>query len=124
MIKLALIIIATLLAGCAGQVISVPVATQGRDKNGNVTRGVKSAPIFKNTGNLANADFSYDGPYGRISFSADVVDNATATREIHAGISSDIRSAGSVVGTALAGMMGVAAINGAATAVPARIITP
>jgi hypothetical protein len=114
-IKTLLIILASLFSGCAGQVISVPVATQGRDRAGNLTRSVKSVPIFKNTGNLANAKFNYSGPYGRISFSADAVDNAIATLAIHEGISSDIRAAGSLVGTALAGAAGIITAQGLTT---------
>jgi hypothetical protein len=74
------------------------------------------------------AQFSYNGPYGVISFSADEVDNAIATKALHDGIQGDVRAGGSVVGTALAGMMGIAAVNGAtatglAQSNNARIVT-
>ncbi len=109
-------ILALWLVGCAGQNVYVPVPTSGRDRNGNPTTGVKAVPVFKNTGNLAKADFAYSGAAGTVRFNADLVDNATATAALHEGTSKTVRSVGSVIGTALAGWAGIAAVTGAANA--------
>lgn len=106
------ILMALVLTGCAGQNIYIPIATAGRDKQGNPTSSVKSVPLFKNTGNLANANFQYRGMGGSVSFTADVIDNATATMAIGESTSSIIRSGGSVIGTAMAGMAGIVAAQG------------
>jgi hypothetical protein len=108
------IVLGILMAGCTGQNLYIPVKTQGRDRDGNTTAGVRAIPIFKNTGNLANAKYAFSGGGYRVSFTADVVDNATTTAALHEGINKTIRAGGSVIGTAMAGMAGIVAAQGLA----------
>ncbi len=110
------IILALAFTGCAGQNIYIPVSTVGRDKQGNPTAGVKSVPLMKNTGNLTNANLAYAGPFGRVSFTADAIDNASATMAMHEGINKTVRAGGSVLGTVMMGIAGIAAIQGATEA--------
>jgi hypothetical protein len=70
------------LVSCTGQTILAPM-------NVTTTRGatlVHSAPIFRNSGNLVNVDYHYQGPAGTVDFHAETVDNSTTTYSMWEGL--------------------------------------
>jgi hypothetical protein len=70
------------ITGCTGQTIFAPMEVTTR---GGTTL-VHSAPIFRNSGNLVNADYHYQGPAGTVDFHAETVDNSTTTYSMWEGL--------------------------------------
>lgn len=99
-----------LLTSCTGQTIMAPMNVQTR--SGAVL--VHSAPIFRNSGNLVNVTYHYEGNGGTVDFHAEQIDNGEPTLSMWAGLTKFARSIVQPIVFATTGAAGLPALAHAA----------